>query len=757
MSFSLLFTFCYLTAQGQSINGKVISATNALELFGVSVTDSLGGPVTTTDQNGNFELLQKGVYTFQKTGYHPQSLFIGKTRQTIVQLIEIPMELNEVVIKSNRFHDELKTISSPISLIDPIQISSNDKINFAPVLNSVPGVVMQNGTLNTNRITIRGVGSRNLFGTSKIRAYYEDIPLTNGSGETSIEDLELAEIGSIEVTKGPSSSAFGAGLGGNIQIIPNKGVFDQKELKSEYQFGSYGLHKLTLGLNLGNQSNAGTISYSNTQRDGYRENNEISKHAFNISSNHYLNAKNQLVFIGNLIDLKAYIPSSLNREDYLNQPEKAAFTWGRSQGFEDYTKLLLGVSWKHDFGQRSKLTTSIFGNFFNSYEARPFNILDQKTTATGLRAKYVHQSKLIKKDLNWTLGVEYFQDRSQHQTFENLYQDFPPGTGSVQGDQLSDLTEKRHYINFFLEAKYIVTERLRFDFGLNLNKTNYNLADHYNSGDDDLSGEYQYDPILSPKFGLSYQLSEESMVYGSISHGFSHPKLEETLLPNGLINTEIEPETGWSYEIGSRGKFIKNIFQYDVSVYLMNIDNLLVARRTGDDQFIGVNAGKTEHIGLELALNYFLIKRPKFSISHQNSWALNRFTFKDFVDLEEDYSGNDLTGVPDQTFYSQLHFSSKMGLYAFVNYQYVGEMPMRDDNSVYSESYQLLGTKIGYQKRFLKHFEGGVYLGINNILDEKYAPMIQINAGSFGNNPPRYYYPGEPLNYYSGLQLKYTF
>jgi len=49
------------------------------------------------------------------------------------------------------------------------------------------------------------------------------------------------------------------------------------------------------------------------------------------------------------------------------------------------------------------------------------------------------------------------------------------------------------------------------------------------------------------------------------------------------------------------------------------------------------------------------------------------------------------------------------------------------------------------------------YLGFNNIFNEKYASMLQINAGSFGNNPPRYYYPGEPSNYYAGLNLKYTF
>jgi iron complex outermembrane receptor protein len=52
---------------------------------------------------------------------------------------------------------------------------------------------MQQGALNTNRITIRGIGSRAQFGTTKIKAYFDGIPLTTG-GETTLDDLDLASI-----------------------------------------------------------------------------------------------------------------------------------------------------------------------------------------------------------------------------------------------------------------------------------------------------------------------------------------------------------------------------------------------------------------------------------------------------------------------------------------------------------------------------------------------------------------------------------
>lgn len=746
-----------LSVSAQVFNGKVISASNGLEVFDVQIMNNTEVQIGQTDRNGLFNLQSPGEYTFSKKGYFSKTLTLTDDAFLIVTLNERPLELNEVLIKTNNFQSELRKIAASISLVSEKEIQSNDMVNLAPVLNMNPGVYMQNGTLTTNRIVIRGIGSRTPFGTSKIRAYYQDIPLTNGSGETTIEDIEMAGISKMEILKGPSSSLYGAALGGTIQMIPNKGLFNTFSLQTNYTFGSFGLQKFLINANLGNKTNSAFLTYSNTHKDGYRENNELNRQTFSLSSNHYLNEFNNLVVIANLIDLKAYIPSSLNQDDYINNPEAAAFTWARSEGYEDYTKLLLGVSWQHDYASGLKQVSSIFGSALNSYEARPFNILDQDTNGFGIRSRIFNSNKVFKKELQWSTGLEFFNDLNSFKTFENLYQDYPPGTGSVQGDLLSDFKESRYYINLFAEAKYHLSKKFILDFGLNYNKTAYRLDDQFNNGNNDNSGEYSFQGIWSPKLGLTYQLNANSMLYGIISHGFSPPTLEETLLPDGLINTNIQPETGWNYEVGSRGNFIKNIFNYEISLYYMDVNDLLVARRTGDDEYIGVNAGKTIHKGMEISLNYFILNKSGIQLSHKNAFSLNNYTFEDFKDLEDDYSGNDLTGVPDKTFNSQLFLNTQLGLYAYMNYQYVGAMPIRDDNSVYSDSYQVVNIKTGYRKSIGKHFQMDLFLGLNNVFDEKYASMLQINAGSFGNQAPRYYYPGEPFNYYAGLNLKYTF
>jgi iron complex outermembrane receptor protein len=756
----LILVFLFILSfpfYGQNITGKIIDAENSIEITNVQIINLDATFSTSSDTDGSFSIPKSDTYIFNKNGFISRTIFITKSNFLIITLEAKPEYLEEIQIITSNFKSDLKKLSTAIAVISKQEISSNNLINYAPILNSVSGVFMQNGTLTTNRITIRGIGSRNLFGTSKIRAYYQDIPLTNGSGESTIEDIEMSSLGRIEIWKGPSSSLYGAGLGGTIQLIPRKGQFDHYSIDGNYTFGSFGLKKYGLGLNLGDIKNSAIINYSNTHSDGYRENNEMDRQVITITSNHFLNDNNKLIFIGNYIDLKAFIPSSLNEDDYHNNPEFAASSWADAKGYEDYKKALIGLSWQHSYNSKTKQYTSIFTSLLDSYEPRPFNILEEKTNAIGLRTRLLSESEVFNNLLKWTLGGEIFNDNNAYKTFENLYKDFPPGTGSVQGDILSDFKEIRTYYNLFFDLKYILTNKTTLSLGLNFNQTFYTLKDEYQKNGKDFSGNYGFDPILSPKIGLTHQFNKNLSIYATISHGFSPPTLEETLLPNGLINTDIKPETGWNFEIGSRGDFIQNKLFYDVALYRMNVNNLLVARRTSQDEFIGINAGSTQYNGLEITLNYYLVQSKKINLLFANSASFNDFKFKDFVYLENDYSGNQLTGMPKFSFNSNLHLDTNFGLYAYLNYFYVGEIPMRDDNSIYSDEYQLVNTKVGYKNSISKKIQLDVFVGINNLFNEKYASMLLINAGSFGNNAPRYYYPGEPINYYSGLNLKYNF
>ncbi len=751
----LSLQFCY----GQSQNySKILDADNNTLISNVTIK-KFKNDSTFISSNGTFKISVSGNYQFIKNGYAAKTLKLKSGKTYTILLEKKPTTLSEVVVNNNHLPTILKSSTSSIALISSKAIERGNTLNINEALNRVPGIFMQSGALNTNRITIRGVGSRNLFGTSKIRAYFKDIPLTNGSGETSLEDFELGAISRIEITKGATSSTYGAGLGGVIQLLPKTASFNNTSIINEITIGSFGLFKNISQVNYGNSSNSLKLVYSNTQSDGFRENNNYNRDALTLNSIHKLNSKNELFILGTFSDLKAFIPSSLNETDFRNNPSTAAFTWRTSRGFEDTKRGILGLTLHHKFNNTLSQNTSAFISFRNSYEPRPFNILDESVFGYGLRHRFIGNFSINNKAIYWTAGLEFFKDNYKHQTFENLYQDFPEENASVQGNSLSNFKENRQYYNLFFEGRYDISKNTDIILGLNFNKTKYDLEDRFpiSNSNSDQSGNFTFSGIVSPKIGVIQRINTNSNLYANVSHGFSPLSLEETLLPDGQINNNLNPETGWNFEVGAKGAALKNKLHYNISIYRLAIKNLLVARRMAEDEFIGVNAGKTNHDGLEADFSYNVFNSDDLQISAFGSYTLNQYKFNDFIDGNEDFSGNDVTGVPSNILNLGLDFNSRVGFYGNFNFQHVGEMPITDSNTLFSESYNISNIKIGYQNTLTSQLHLNIYLGINNVFDTFYASQILINASSFGGNVPRYFYPGNPVNYYSGLALNYSF
>ncbi|MEL0653239.1 TonB-dependent receptor [Algibacter sp. TI.3.09] len=748
----LFFSYTSGNAQ-QIITGRIIEKENGTALQFVTITDHENKIVSTSNHLGYFKIPNSGVYRFTKTGYQAKSENL-KSDNVIIQLELNPDRLNEVIVNAYQLPLELKKANTTIDIISSKDLERSNTTSPIQVLNRVPGVFMQSGALNTNKISIRGIGSRNLYGTSKIRAYFQDIPLTSGNGETTIEDFELSALSRFEIIKGAGSSIYGAGLGGTVHLTPEHAYLNQTSAETGITIGSFGLVKSVLNVNHGTDKNSYKLIHSNTESDGYRDNNAYNRQTFTISTNHYLSNKDDLSIIASYVDLNAFIPSSLNEDAYNNNPKSAAFTWAQAQGYEDAQRGIFGASWNHQYHDNLKQTTSIFTSFKKAYEPRPFDILTENTSAYGLRSRFLGRWGKF----NYTLGGEFFKDRYISKNYENLYQEAPEESGSVEGDKFSDFKENRTYYNLFFESNYQASEKTMLSFGLNLNKTSYTLSDRFVSDENpDQSGDYSFKAILSPKFGISHQLSKHISLYSNISHGFSPPSTQETLLPDGLINTDIKPETGWNFELGTRSAFYNNRLQFNLALYRLDVRNLLVARRTGNDQFIGVNAGRTLHNGLETVIKYQWVTSKNISLHQYITYSLNYFKFKDFEDDGNNFSGNKLTGVPSNLLNTGLDLDTAFGLYTTVNYQYVGRIPMTDANTLFSDRYSVTNIKLGFKHNLNNNLKLSTYFGLDNVFNTHYASQILINATGFGGAAPRYYYPGQPLNYYAGVNLSYKF
>ncbi|MFX0556299.1 TonB-dependent receptor family protein [Maribacter sp. CXY002] len=644
---------------------------------------------------------------------------------------------------------------TPSDVISAKIFQSYSPVDLVSAMNQIPGVYILSGALNTNRITIRGIGARTLFGTDKLRMYYNEIPVTNGTGTSTLESYDLENLSQIEIIKGPKGTVYGANLGGAILLTPKEALGKSINLRNNFTVGSFNMIKNNLSFNHQDDVFSLNLQYGHLQTNGFRENNNFERDGFLLNTAYQINEKNTISLLINHVDYTAQIPSSLGATAFAEDPKQATFTWRASQGYETNNQTLVGISLAHEFNQNFKNTTSVFYSYLDKYEARPFGILDEMTNGYGFRTKFSSSLEVFNKTSQITFGGELYKDEYDWDEYENLYQD-NNGNGSLEGAQFARNKEYRNQLNGFATFLFPFTNVLSTQVGLSVNKTKFNLQDRFNEGNDNKSSEKSFKAILLPSIELNYHPNTTNEFFANISRGYSNPSLERTLTPDGLVNPDLKQETGVNYEIGTNLRLVDNNLNIGLALYQMNINNLLIREQVGDDQFIEKNAGKSKHQGLELGLDYSLIHTPEFNLNPFINYTLNYHSFVDFVDNGNDYSGNEVTGVPKNRVTAGLQTRIFNHFYLNLIAQHIGKIPITDANDVYSDASTVFNLRSGYQKKISNKFSLGIDFGINNLTDKVFAQSVLINTQGFGGNEPRYYYPGNARNYYASFSIGYS-
>jgi iron complex outermembrane recepter protein len=668
--------------------------------------------------------------------------------------------LPEVMVTAFNTSRRLLDAPGSVSMIGFSLIERESPVTLLPMLNHTSGVFAHSGTLNTSRITIRGIGARVPYATGKIRAYFNNIPLTNGSGISIVEHIDPGVVERIELTKGPASSAYGAGLGGTINITARKPSLRHNGVSGSFEAGSFGLMRNGLTLDTELKELDISLSYNRVRSDGFRENNTYRRDVLTSVVQWEPSATTVITGLLAISDMKGSIPSSIDSVLFVTNPRAAAANWKNTAGYEDVELLLAGVSGTHWLSEQLSIDMSLFTTIHQEHEMRPFDVLyeDRHSGGTRLKTNYF----ITHGQVAWHLmaGGELFLETFNYKNYENI------GGIGVQGSLVSDNKDNISHMNVFAQSD-MEFSRLNLSLGLNLNSSKTDYQDLFMADQIDRSAKYNPGMILSPRLGANIRILPDHAVFFSASHGFSPVSLSETLTPDGFVNLDIMPETSWSFEAGMRGNFLKNRVYYDLSLFQMYVTNLLVAERIGPDAWVGRNAGASKHQGVEAEMHIYLVRNiekrtnttPWWQLSEvsvQPVFTFSNFRFTDFMDYGIDYSGNQIPGIPAYVVSSSAYVQMVAGLYMNAQYRFVGEMAMNDLNNRYSDAYQLFNLMLGYKANLTK-WELDVYVAINNIFDEHYASMILVNAPSFGSAAPRYYYPGMPRNIRSGFRVTYNF
>jgi iron complex outermembrane receptor protein len=255
-----------------------------------------------------------------------------------------------------------------------------------------------------------------------------------------------------------------------------------------------------------------------------------------------------------------------------------------------------------------------------------------------------------------------------------------------------------------------------------------------------------------PRVALSYQILSNFIWRASVSRGYSTPTIAEVRPTNNIVNTDLQPESGWNYETGFRVRNRDESLMLDASVFYYRLNNTIVNQRLPNETDYFINAGGTKQLGFELNFTGWIMN-PTTSgiirgIQFNEAYTLSRFNFRNYSINNVNFSGNRLTGVPKQVAVSSLQFRLPQSVYLFVQHNYTARIPVNDANSVYAKSYHLLQAKAGWQFKAGAKAKVNVFAGADNLLNKTYSLGNDLNA--VGN---RYYNPAPLRNYYAGLSV----
>jgi len=675
-----------------------------------------------------FVVLSLLVFQGNLSGQENESLLPGKPDTTIV--------LDEIAVEALKISTSLRNVPGSISVVTGKSITLSDATNLATTINALPGVSMQTGNYATSRIVIRGMGSRTPYNTNRIKSYLNEVPLTGSDGVSTPEEVDLHSLQRIEVVKGPAAALFGPGLGGTLNLYTPE--YDQYKLKANLQYGSWQTIQAHLSATAQGKAMSAWGSISHLQSDGYRENSQYKRTAV-LSTAQWKKQAWSVNATILLTGLHAGIPSSLGKTMYMENPEAAALTWKAVKGYKESEKIRAGITVATKITSRLENSLTIFGVGNDSYERRPFNNLDDNSLGYGFRNKVSY----LTNKAEWIVGGEYVSDRYEWKLDkDNLL--------------LNQNRENRNHFNLYGMVYYRPNKRLNLSVASALGQTSYRLTDLFVANGEQ-SGQRKFPLIFSPRIGINYSPNETVALYGSAGHGYSLPSPEETLLPGGDVNPNLEPEQGMQYETGIRLNLFNHKAWLDGTLYWIELNNLLVTKRITEDIFTGINAGKSRHQGVELTFRNIFFSYNHFPgrLTSLLSYTLTANKFIEFTDDGNSYDGNHLPGIPNQTIQQQFTWNPVERIELSTQLFYAGEQYLDDLNSGKQEGYLLGNIKLSAE--MLRNTTSALRLttGINNLTNTHYASMLVVNAKGFGNSEPRYYYPGLPRNFYLGIAFRF--
>lgn len=657
--------------------------------------------------------------------------------------------LEEVTVTAFQSHQHWKAVPAAVATLSAKDFTRYGGTSMVPVFNMVPGVRMEERSPASYRLSLRGSLLRSPFGVRNVKVYWNDIPLTDGGGNTYLNIVDMSQLTSAEVIKGPVASVYGAGTGGAVLLHSNQSFSDKKtnRFSAGLSGGSYGLFSEQASWDYSEKKFAQSLQQIHQQADGYRQQSASRKDVVKWQATTGF-GKQQLQFLVFYTDLYYQTPGGITLAQFQTDPTLARQAAGGIPGSVQqkaaiYNKTIFGAV-HHEtelgkyFSLRSFFTTNRtnFTNpFITNYEKR---VEDNLGAGTSL----VFRTGTSHVGFQWINGGEWLYNSSGIIDYGNR-------GGVADTVQFSDRIYAKQLFGFS-QAQLTVGDKWNFTAGISVNGQTYRYKRLTNVPSDYTAKKIA--AVVTPRFAALYRLTTDVSVYAIAAKGFSAPAVAEIRPSDGNYYGDLNAEYGWNYEAGLKGVVLDTRLEFDIAAYYFALKNAIVRRNNAAGAEYFVNAGGTVQKGLEGLIRYQLLRSPLRFVSSLKIWSsysYQPYRFDTYQQAGVDYSGNAVTGVPKNIWVSGIDVETKPGLYLQASVNSVSSIPLTDANDAFADAYQLVQMQCGYRS------SGGrnrfdLFVGVDNLLDQKYSLGNDINAAG-----KRYYNPAAGRNMFAGVRVKF--
>ena len=667
------------------------------------------------------------------------------------------LQLNEVVVRGYATNRRLLETPASVGLLTRRDLNQRfGTPTLVPALNTLPGVRADERSPGSYRLAIRGSAIRSPFGVRNIKAYWNELPLTDAGGNTPLNALDVRSLGRIEVIKGPSGSLYGAGTGGTILFSGLAVPAGKTNVEVSALGGSYGLYGNGISVQTGKNNSAISLNYNHLQSDGYRDHSALTRDNLSLIGSFTISPKRTVSVLGLYSDLHYETPGGLNAAQFnanprASRPATATLPGSAEQQAGIYQKVgYLGVSHEYRWNDRIQNTTVLYGSTTDF--ANPFITNYEKRADQGIGGRTITQIRFPNGPLptTFTVGAELLRNFTVDRNFGNRR-----GTAdTIQTDE--ELTARQSTL--FLQAETDLPAHFRLTAGLSRNDVRYDFTRFPTRALGALPATLltrDFAPVWLPRVALLRTFGQNVSAFVSISTGYSAPSSLEVRPSAGGFNTTLNPERGTSYEVGLRGSAVNSRLRFDVAVYQLQLRETIVRRSDAAGAEYFLNAGRTDQQGLEAQMSYDFIspsattQRSVFSLLRLwNSLTLTNYRFKDYQQGTTDLSNKQVPGVAPTTNVTGIDAETKLGFYAHLTYQFLQPFQLNDANTVLSDPTQLLQATLGFRRKIGQHLTADVYASGDNLLNRTYSLGYDLNA--IGN---RYYNASPARNGIGGVRL----